>query len=76
MLTTIGLMALMFTAGLVLEPFIARLVKKRAHARHNRKVGNAIRLLESEGFTVKWTPKDVSGWGEVTTQIREDGSWV
>lgn len=65
MLTTIGLLLLAFTLGLVLEPFIARSIKKHRELRHSRKVSKAIVLLEAQGYTLKWTPKDVSSWGWV-----------
>lgn len=50
MLITTAIVA--FTLGLVLEPAIAKLVRKLKLNAHNRKVGKARRLLESEGFTI------------------------
>lgn len=50
MLITTAIVA--FTLGLVLEPAIAKLVHKLKLNAHNRKVGKARRLLESEGFTI------------------------
>ena len=76
MLITVGLMLVAFTVGLVLEPSIARRFKKRAELRHSRKVGSAIVLLESQGYTVKWTPKDVSGWGWTDPEEADKQGWV
>ena len=50
MLITTAIVA--FTLGLVLEPAIAKLVRRLKQDFHNRKVGKARRLLESEGFTI------------------------
>lgn len=50
MLITTAIVA--FTLGLVLEPAIAKLVRKFRLDSHNRKVGKAFRLLEDEGFTI------------------------
>ena len=53
MLITTAIVA--FTLGLVLEPAIAKLVRRLKLDSHNRKVGKARRLLESEGFTISTT---------------------
>lgn len=50
MLITVALVA--FTLGLVLEPALAKLVRKVRLDSHNRKVGKAFRLLEDDGFTI------------------------
>lgn len=53
MLITTAIVA--FTLGLVLEPAIAKLVRKFRLYSYNRKVGRARSLLESEGFTISNT---------------------
>ena len=50
MLITTALVA--FTLGLVLEPALAKLVRKIRLDAHNRKVSKAFHLLEGDGFTI------------------------
>ena len=61
MMLTVAIVA--FTLGLVLEPAIAKLVRRLKLNSHNRKVGKARRLLESEGFTISTTASVYGGAG-------------
>jgi hypothetical protein len=75
----LALMLAAFTMGAVLEPLMAKTARRLAHTRHSRKVGKAITLLESEGYILKWPPKDGSKLGTVTSLTPEqlhEWEWV
>lgn len=77
MLTMIGMLLVAYTLGLVMEPAIARYIKKKREIRHSHKIGKAIVLLEEQGYTVKWSPKIESwGWVEPTDAPRDIKEWV
>ena len=83
MLITTAIVA--FTLGLVLEPAIAKLVRRLKQDFHNRKVGKACRLLESEGFTISTTVSiydraahDAYAWNDFHTKrvLEPQDAWL